>query len=75
MLSSYTGPTTDEEYIVPQYAMVMVKANGTNATSAGQVMETRFAIFINGRKCLEIIILLISLLVLEYRIFIALGKV
>lgn len=75
MLSSYTGPTTDEEYIVPQYAMVMVKANGTNATSAGQVMETRFAIFINGRKCLEIIILLISLLALEYRIFIALGKV
>ncbi len=52
MLSSYTGPRTDEDYTVPQYAIVMVKANGTDGASSAHVMYTRFAIFINGKKCL-----------------------
>lgn len=48
MLSSYTGPTSDEEYTAPDYAMVMVKASDEN-----KMFVTRFVIFINGKNYLE----------------------
>ena len=50
MLSSYTGPITEEEYTAPQYAVVLVKAS---SDGSGLTNYTRFAIFISGKKCLE----------------------
>ena len=47
MLSSCTGPKTEEDYIVPRYAMVLVKT--TAAESPGHSNYTRFAIFIKGK--------------------------
>ena len=47
ILSSYPEPTTDDDYIIPQYTMVMVTANDANTT--GHQISTRFAIFIKGR--------------------------
>ena len=47
MLSVYGGPRTDQDYTIPQHVMVMVRANDTSR----HVTYTRFAIFIEGKKC------------------------